>query len=121
MAFFGVMPKRPEPAFIPGALSVEGPTPTPSASPRGNVTLGGGVVGGEGRARSSWGSAASGGSAWCGGEEVVCCWAISMEGGEGLHSFGCWGAWVVEVRGEESVDRGKCRVLMDEEWLQCVE
>ena len=37
---FGVMPKSPEPASAPGALSVEGPTPTPSVSPRGNVTLG---------------------------------------------------------------------------------
>ena len=37
---FWVMPKSPEPASVPGALSVEGPTPTPSVSPRGNVTLG---------------------------------------------------------------------------------
>ena len=37
---FGVMPKSPEPASVPGALSVKGPTPTPSVSPRGNVTLG---------------------------------------------------------------------------------
>ena len=80
------------------------------------------MVGGEGRVRSSWGSAASGGSAWCGGEEVVCCWAILLEeGGEGLHSFGCWGAWVVEVWGEESIDRGECGVLVGEEWLERVE
>ena len=38
--FFGVMPKSPDPASVPVALSVEGPTPTPSVSPRGNVTLG---------------------------------------------------------------------------------
>ena len=68
MAFFGVMPKMPEPASIPGALSVKGPTPTPSGSPGGECDVGAGewlvvrvkfaVVGG---------SAASGGSVGCGG------------------------------------------------------
>jgi hypothetical protein len=38
--FFGVIPKSPDPASVPGALSVEGPTPTPSVLPRGNVTFG---------------------------------------------------------------------------------
>ena len=51
----------------------------------------------------------------------MCCWAVLEEGGEDLHGFGCWGTLVVEVRGEESVDCGECRVLMDEEWLQFVE
>ena len=64
MAFFELMPKRPEPASIPGTLSVEGPTPTPSASPRGNVTLGRGVVGGEGRVCSSWGQRGVGWVGW---------------------------------------------------------
>ena len=63
------------------------------------------------------GSAASGRSAWCSGEKVVCGWAVLEEGGEDLHGFGCWGTWVVEVRGEESIDRGECGVLMEEEWL----
>ena len=27
----------------------------------------------------------------------------------------------MEVRGEKSIDRGECGVLMDEEWLQLVE
>jgi hypothetical protein len=54
MAFLGVMPKRAESASIQGALSVEGPTPTPSASPRGKDTLGGGAVGDGDQARSSW-------------------------------------------------------------------
>ena len=68
MAFFGVMPKSPEPASIPGALSVEGPIPTPSVSPREEYDVGAGerlvvrvkfaIVGG---------SAAAGGSAGCGG------------------------------------------------------
>ena len=61
--------------------------------------------------------AISGGSAWCGVKEVTCCWAVLEEGGEGLHGFRCWGTLVVEVRGEESVDHGECRVLVDEEWL----
>ena len=38
--FLGVFPKRPESASILGALSVEGPTSTPSVSPRGEETLG---------------------------------------------------------------------------------
>jgi hypothetical protein len=38
--FLGVIPKRPKPASIPGAFRVEGPMPTPSASPKGNDTLG---------------------------------------------------------------------------------
>ena len=55
MAFLGVMPKSPEPASAPVALSVEGPTPTPSVSPRGNVTLGRGAAGGRDLVCSSWG------------------------------------------------------------------
>ena len=40
-------------------------------------------------------SAISGGSAWCGGKKMTCCWAVLEAGGEGLHGFGCvcGGAW----------------------------
>ena len=38
----------------------------------------------------------------------MCCWAIFEEGGDDFHGFGFWGTWVVEVRGEESIDRGEC-------------
>ena len=48
---------------------------------------------------------------------MTCCWAVLEEGVEGLHGFGCWGALAVEVRGEESVDRGECRVLVGKKWL----
>ena len=37
--------------------------------------------------------AISGGSAWCGGKKVTCCWAVLEEGDEGFHGFGCWGPW----------------------------
>jgi hypothetical protein len=49
VGFFGRMPKSSEPASTPGALRVDGPTPTPSTWPRGKWTGGGvmmdGVVG----------------------------------------------------------------------------
>ena len=67
MAFFGVMLKSPEPASVSGALSVKGPTPSPSVSPRGerNVRAGERLV-----ARVKFavvgGSAAASGSAGCG-------------------------------------------------------
>ena len=41
------------------------------------------------------------------------CWAVLEES----VGFGCWGALVVEVRGEESIDRDECRVLVGKKWL----
>jgi hypothetical protein len=38
---------------------------------------------------------------------MTCCWAVAEEGGDGLHGFRCWGALVVEVWGEEGIDRGE--------------
>jgi hypothetical protein len=52
-------------------------------------------------------SAVPGGSVWRGRKKVTCCRAVSEEGGDCLHGFKCWGALVVEVRGEEGVDRGE--------------
>jgi hypothetical protein len=51
--------------------------------------------------------AVPGGSVWRGRKEVTCCRAVSEEGGDGLHGFGCWGTLVVAVRAEEGVDRGE--------------
>ena len=77
MAFFGVIPKRLEPASIPGALSVEGPTPDAFSLAEGKcdvwawerlvVVVKFAVVGG---------GAASGGPAGCSGEKVTCVWAV---------------------------------------------
>ena len=78
---------------------------------------GGGAVGGGVEFAVVGNGAISGGPAWCGGKEVTCCWEVLEEIGEGLHGFGCWWALVVQVRGEESVDRDECRVLVDEKWL----
>ena len=79
------------------------------------------MVGGEDRVCSSWGQRGVGQVGLVQWGEVVCGWAVLEEGDEDLHGFGCWGTWVVEVRDEEGIERGECGVLMEEEWLQCVE
>ena len=48
---------------------------------------------------------------------MTCFWAVLEESGEGSYDGGGWGAWLLEVRGEKGIDRGECRVLVDEKWL----
>ena len=48
---------------------------------------------------------------------MTCFRAVLEESGEVSYDGGGWGAWLLEVRGEKVIDRGECRVLVDEEWL----